>query len=295
MSLLVVMGVREAGQKVMLAIKRMGGESSEAWCTVLDDLIKRGLRRLEFVLVDGAPGLDKAIAVVWEGVPVQRCTVRKHRNLLAHAPDRLREEITNDHNDMIYAAMPKEIVTRRKAFLHKWRRLPPSPSKSARTTNAIARLRTRPKCRIYAPTAAISDKPSHGTFITHESRPEARIRAADRQRSLRSWRMLGASSKEVVMLRKAMVVLAVTLVLGGSALSSSAFARSGGYGGGGLGGRSFRSDHFAGAFGDGRTVGEGYGGFSGRVSRLRGSFHRYRRDDVWGHWGAYYGPMISIP
>jgi hypothetical protein len=107
--------------------------------------------------------------------------------------------------------------------------------------------------------------------------------------------MLGASSKEVVMLRKAMVVLAVTLVLGGSALSSSAFARSGGYGGGGLGGRSFRGDQFAHAFGDGRTVGEGYGGFSGRVSRLRGSFQRYRRDDVWGHWGAYYGPMISIP
>ena len=98
------------------------------------------------------------------------------------------------------------------------------------------------------------------------------------------------------MLRKPMVVLAVALVLGGSVLSSSAFARSGSYGGGGgLGRRSFRGDQFAHAFGDGRTVGEGYGGFSGRVSRLRGSFQRYRRDDVWGHWGAYYGPMISIP
>jgi putative transposase len=94
MSLLVVMGVREDGQKVLLAIKSMGGESSEAWRTVLDDLIKRGLRRPEFLLVDGAPGLDKAIAAMWEGVPVQRCTVHKHRNLLAHAPERLHEEIT---------------------------------------------------------------------------------------------------------------------------------------------------------------------------------------------------------
>jgi transposase-like protein len=49
---------------------------------------------------------------------------------------------------MIYVAMPKEIVTRRKAFLHKWRRLPPSPSKSARTTNAIARLHEEFKRRI---------------------------------------------------------------------------------------------------------------------------------------------------
>jgi len=43
-SLLVVLGVRADGQKVVLAIKSMGGESTEAWRTVLDDLIKRGLR-----------------------------------------------------------------------------------------------------------------------------------------------------------------------------------------------------------------------------------------------------------
>src|SRR5436189_2333494 len=83
-SLLVVMGVRADGQKVLLAIKSMGGESTEAWRTVLDDLIKRGLRRPEFLIVDGAPGLESAIAAVWNGVPVQRCTVHKHRNLLAH-------------------------------------------------------------------------------------------------------------------------------------------------------------------------------------------------------------------
>jgi hypothetical protein len=40
-SLLVVLGVRADGQKVLLAIKSMGGESAEAWRTVLDDLIKR--------------------------------------------------------------------------------------------------------------------------------------------------------------------------------------------------------------------------------------------------------------
>ena len=80
-SLLVVLGVRADGQKVLLAIKSMGGESAEAWRTVLDDLIKRGLRQPEFLIVDGAPGLDKAIAAVWDGVPVQRCTVHKHRNL----------------------------------------------------------------------------------------------------------------------------------------------------------------------------------------------------------------------
>src|SRR3982075_4172989 len=169
MSLLVVMGVREDGQKVLLAIKSMGGESGEAWRTVLDDLINRGLRRPEFLIVDGAPGLDKAIATVWDGVPVQRCTVHKHRNLFAHAPERLHDEITTDYNDMIYATTPAEIETRRKAFIRKWRlkhravadsleeagerlftftRLPPSQWRSVRTTNAIERLHEEVKRRI---------------------------------------------------------------------------------------------------------------------------------------------------
>ena len=168
-SLLVVLGVRADGQKVLLAIKSMGGESAEAWRSVLDDLIKRGLRRPEFLIVDGAPGLDKAIASVWDGVPVQRCTVHKHRNLFAHAPERLHDEITADYNDMIYATTPEEIETRRKAFIRKWRlkhravadsleeagerlftftRLPPSQWRSLRTTNAIERLHEEFKRRI---------------------------------------------------------------------------------------------------------------------------------------------------
>ena len=168
-SLLVVLGVRADGQKVLLAIKSMGGESSEAWRTVLDDLITRGLRRPEFLIVDGAPGLDKAIAAVWDGVPVQRCTVHKHRNLLAHAPERLHDEITADYTDMVYAPTREEIETRRKAFIRKWRlkhravadsleeagerlfaftRLPPTQWRSVRTTNAIERLHEEFKRRI---------------------------------------------------------------------------------------------------------------------------------------------------
>jgi putative transposase len=168
-SLLVVLGVRVDGQKVLLAIKSMGGESAEAWRTVLDDLIRRGLQRPEFLIVDGASGLDKAIAAVWDGVPVQRCTVHKHRNLLAHAPERLHEEITADYNDMIYAATREEMEVRRKAFIRKWRlkhravadsleeagerlfaftRLPLSQWRSVRTTNAIERLHEEFKRRI---------------------------------------------------------------------------------------------------------------------------------------------------
>ena len=168
-SLLVALGVRSDGQKVLLAIKNMGGESEAAWRALLDNLVARGLKTPELVIVDGSSGLDKALAALWSDVPVQRCTVHKHRNLLAHAPDRLHEEISSDYNDMIYAGSKPEVEAKCKVLIRKWRlkcravadsleeagdrlftfaRFPESQWKSIRTTNAIERLHEEFKRRI---------------------------------------------------------------------------------------------------------------------------------------------------
>jgi transposase-like protein len=169
LSVLVALGVRRDGQKVLLALRNMGGESEAAWRALLDDLVARGLAAPELVIVDGASGLDKAIAALWNDVPVQRCTVHKHRNLLAHAPKKLYDEISADYADMIYANTAQEVEAKRKAFLRKWRlrccpvadsleeageklftflRFPPEQWKSIRTTNAIERLHEEFKRRI---------------------------------------------------------------------------------------------------------------------------------------------------
>jgi putative transposase len=168
-SLLVALGVRADGQKVMIAVKNMGGESEAAWRALLDDLVTRGLPTPELIIGDGAPGLEKALSALWPNVPLQRCTVHKHRNLLAHAPDRMHEELSNNYKDMIYAATKEEVEAKRKAFLRKWRlkcrevatsleeagdklftftRFPKSQWKSIRTSNAIERLHEEFKRRI---------------------------------------------------------------------------------------------------------------------------------------------------
>ncbi|WP_415182679.1 IS256 family transposase [Phaeovulum sp.] len=163
-------GKRRDGQKVLLSIRNMGGERTAAWRQFLEDRDARGLERPEFVIVDGAPGLEAALVAIWgDELPIQRCTVHKHRTLLAHAPKHMLDELGNDYRDMICAETAAEVEKRRKAFLRKWclkcravadsleeagdrlftfTQLDPSQCKSARTTNAIERLNEEFRRRI---------------------------------------------------------------------------------------------------------------------------------------------------
>ncbi len=169
LSILVALGVREDGQKVVLALRAMGGESEAAWRALLEDLTARGMRTPRLLIVDGGQGLEAALATLWPAIPVQRCTVHKHRNLIAHAPKKLHEELTADYTDMIYARTAADVQAKRKAFLRKWRlkcravaesleeagdhlftylRYPEAQWKSMRTTNAIERLHEEFRRRI---------------------------------------------------------------------------------------------------------------------------------------------------
>jgi transposase-like protein len=211
-SLLVVLGVRRAGQKVLLAVKSMGGEGEAAWRAVLDDLVARGLRAPTFLIVDGAAGLERALAALWPEVPTQRCTVHKHRNLLAHAPEALHEEVSADYTDMIYAATPREIEQRRRAFLRKWRlkcravadsleeagerlftftRLPPSQWKSARTTNAVERLHEEFKRRIKTQTVLPSAETAAMLFWAPLASGQVTMRKVD------GWQTLAESPADL--------------------------------------------------------------------------------------------------
>ena len=168
-SLLIAMGIRRDGQKVVLAIKNMGGESEAAWRAVLDELLARGMAKPELVIVDGGKGLEAALASLWNDVAIQRCTVHKERNLLAHAPKHLHDQIKAEFNEMMHASTAEAVLSKRNAFLAKWKlrcravadsleeadkrlftflRYPPEQWRSLRTTNAIERLHEEFKRRI---------------------------------------------------------------------------------------------------------------------------------------------------
>jgi putative transposase len=173
-SLLVALGVRRDGREVVLAIGSMGGESEAAWRQVLEGLASRGLGKPGLVIVDGGKGLEAALAAVGDDVPVQRCAVHKERNLLAHAPEHLHEEVKADFRDVVHARSKAEVLAKREAFLAKWTprcravaesldeagerlftflRYPPEQWRSLRTTNAIERLREEFERRLKTRTA----------------------------------------------------------------------------------------------------------------------------------------------
>ena len=130
---------------------------------------------------------------------------RGRANLLAHAPEALHEQVSADYTDMVYAATPKEIEARRRAFLRKWRlkcravadsleeagerlfaftRLPPSQWKSARTTNAVERLHEEFKRRIKTQTVLPSAETAAMLFWALLASGQITMRKVDGWQSL---------------------------------------------------------------------------------------------------------------
>jgi transposase-like protein len=158
---LVTLGVRGDGQRVLLDMQLAGDESAAAWRGVVDDLVRRHIGTPALAVIDGNPGLAAALREQWPGLPIQRCSVHKLRNLEAKAPAHLREELAEDYRRMIYGTDRAAIETARAAFRKKWKlrcpsvvesldeagddlftftAFPPSQWKALRTTNALERI-----------------------------------------------------------------------------------------------------------------------------------------------------------
>jgi len=76
----------EDGRPVLLHVDLGPRESYDAWLSFLQDLAARGLRDPLLVVMDGAPGLVKAVKRVWPRTYRQRCLAHKMRNIIAKLP-----------------------------------------------------------------------------------------------------------------------------------------------------------------------------------------------------------------
>jgi putative transposase len=87
--LLVVIGVREDGEKELLAVEDGYRESTDSWAGVFRDMKRRGLNCPRLVVGDGALGAWAALRDVFPEAGEQRCWVHKTANVLDCLPKRL--------------------------------------------------------------------------------------------------------------------------------------------------------------------------------------------------------------
>jgi putative transposase len=165
----VALGVRENGEKVLLSLMTTGAESADGWQLLLDDLAARKMGRPRLVISDGNAGLAAALDRSWPGLPLQRCTVHKLRNLLAKAPKHTHEAVREEYHGIVYGETLEVARKAREAFLLKWKkqcpgvaasleeagdhlltfyRFPESQWRSLRTTNAIERMQLEFRRRV---------------------------------------------------------------------------------------------------------------------------------------------------
>src|SRR6266567_2676866 len=165
---LVTLGVRTDGQRVVLDVRLAGDESTAAWRDVIRSLVERQVGRPLLAIIDGSAGLAAALREQWPTLAIQRCTAHKLRNLEAKAPVCLREELAEDYRRMIYAETRTLVDQARTRFAKKWRlrcpavvecleeagddlftflRFPKSQWKALRTTNALERINGEFRCR----------------------------------------------------------------------------------------------------------------------------------------------------
>lgn len=158
---LVAVAVLTDGEKRVLALEVCGSESHEAWKGFVDDLTNRGLVAPVLTIIDGSPGLRRAVGEAWSTADVQRCTVHKLRNIERKVPKHALEEVREDYRRIVYAASDVKARRAYEAFERKWGtrcasavrslheagdelltffRYPKAQWKTLRTTNVIERL-----------------------------------------------------------------------------------------------------------------------------------------------------------
>ena len=127
-----VVAVLADGRKQLLTLELCGGESYEAWKGVLDGLGARGLKVPLLCIIDGHPGLRRAVGLVWPAAAVQRCCVHKLRNLECKAPKHALAELREDFHRIVYAVGLEAARAAWAAFERKWAARCPGVVKSLR-------------------------------------------------------------------------------------------------------------------------------------------------------------------
>ena len=199
------------GQKQLLALELCGSEATEAWKGFLDALGARQLKAPLLCIIDGNPGLRRAVGAVWPRTEVQRCCVHKLRNLERKAPKHALGELREDFHRIVYADGAEAARAAYTSFERKWVkrcpgvgrslqeggeelltffRFPKAQWKTLRTTNVIERLHEEFRRRVKTQGALPTEDAALVLLFSLVASGQIRLRKID------GWRRLPAVIRE---------------------------------------------------------------------------------------------------
>jgi transposase-like protein len=92
-TILACWGICADGHKEIITLVAVASESTDAWISVFEDLVKRGLRQPLLVVSDGGKGVPEAVKQVFPKAKRQRCLAHKVRNIQVKLPEDKCEEV----------------------------------------------------------------------------------------------------------------------------------------------------------------------------------------------------------
>jgi putative transposase len=130
-SVLVVIGVTENGQKQVIGIQSGDKESATSWRETFKDLKRRGLdsQTVTLGIMDGLAGLEKVFREEFPQSKVQRCQVHVARNVLAKVPQKLKQKVADDMRSIFYASSREKALEFSTQFTEHWQKDVPSAVK----------------------------------------------------------------------------------------------------------------------------------------------------------------------
>jgi len=125
-AVLVAWGFLEDGRRELMGVSPGNQESYSAWRGFLEDMAKRGLNEPMLTVIDGCPGLRKAVEELFPNTDIQRCTKHRTENVLNKVLKEDRARVKDSLRKIFYASTYEHAKEAIEMFKRDWGKKYPS-------------------------------------------------------------------------------------------------------------------------------------------------------------------------
>ncbi|MEW5818257.1 MAG: IS256 family transposase [Spirochaetota bacterium] len=119
-AVLVAWAFMEDGSRELVSVSLGNRESYNSWKGFLEDLIKRGMSEPMLTVIDGCPGLIKAVNEVFPESDKQRCTKHRTENVLDKVLEQDKASVRESVRKVFYASTYEHAKEAMERFKKKW-------------------------------------------------------------------------------------------------------------------------------------------------------------------------------